>query len=251
MSVLVCSFVLISNPRLLMRLNVSSITASFFFSASRARLYNRCSLHSFSHHPLLHYEEYPLLYCVSLTSIHKAVYLGSESHKLCDAMSIVSFLENGSRQLLVEVEEGWERRKIVLVNFLFVIFTSCPRSNSCYPVLRNRMTCTSHTSYERCYSSMGLTGTTRSPNSPLRPHLWPRPFRKSPLRPHLTSSFSKVTPQTPSSKKKCARSPKVTPQTPSTALELFAFHKKFPFLFNLMREYLGRHCRSLSSWPPF
>ena len=38
--------------------------------------------------------------------INQAVYLGSEPHELCDAMSVVSFLENGSRQLLVEVEEG-------------------------------------------------------------------------------------------------------------------------------------------------
>ena len=37
--------------------------------------------------------------------IHEAVHLGSISHKLGDAMSIVLVLKDRSRQLLVEVEE--------------------------------------------------------------------------------------------------------------------------------------------------
>ena len=38
--------------------------------------------------------------------INQIIHLVSESHELSDAMSIVLTLENGSRQLLVEVEEG-------------------------------------------------------------------------------------------------------------------------------------------------
>ena len=37
--------------------------------------------------------------------IHQAIHLRSKSHKLRDAMSVVLVLEDGSRQLLVEVEE--------------------------------------------------------------------------------------------------------------------------------------------------
>ena len=38
--------------------------------------------------------------------INQTIHLGSESHELGDVMSIVLVLEDGSRQLLVEVEEG-------------------------------------------------------------------------------------------------------------------------------------------------
>ena len=37
--------------------------------------------------------------------INQAIHLRSKSHELRDAMSVVFVLENGSRQLLVEVEE--------------------------------------------------------------------------------------------------------------------------------------------------
>ena len=37
--------------------------------------------------------------------INQAVHLRYQSHELCDAMSVVLILEDGSRQLLVEVEE--------------------------------------------------------------------------------------------------------------------------------------------------
>ena len=38
--------------------------------------------------------------------INQTIYLGPESHKLGDTMPIVLTLEDGSRQFLVEVEEG-------------------------------------------------------------------------------------------------------------------------------------------------
>ena len=38
--------------------------------------------------------------------INQTLYIGSKSHELGDAMPIVLVLENGYRQLLVEVEEG-------------------------------------------------------------------------------------------------------------------------------------------------
>ena len=38
--------------------------------------------------------------------INQTIHLGSESHKLCNAMPVVLTLEDESRQLLVEVEEG-------------------------------------------------------------------------------------------------------------------------------------------------
>ena len=37
--------------------------------------------------------------------INQTVHLRSKSHELCDAMSVVLVLEDGSRQLLVEVED--------------------------------------------------------------------------------------------------------------------------------------------------
>ena len=40
--------------------------------------------------------------------IHQAIHLRSKSHELRDAMSVVLVLEDGSRQLLVEVEERFQ-----------------------------------------------------------------------------------------------------------------------------------------------
>ena len=39
--------------------------------------------------------------------INQAVYLWSKSHELRDAMSVMFILEDGSRLLLVEIEEGY------------------------------------------------------------------------------------------------------------------------------------------------
>ena len=40
--------------------------------------------------------------------VNQAVHLWSKSHEFCDAMSVVLVLEDGSRQLLVEVEERFQ-----------------------------------------------------------------------------------------------------------------------------------------------
>ena len=53
--------------------------------------------------------------------INQIIHLGSESHELGDAMPVRLIFDNGSRQFLVEVEEGRERREFALVHFLFVI----------------------------------------------------------------------------------------------------------------------------------
>ena len=40
--------------------------------------------------------------------INQAIHLRSQSNELCDTMSVVLILEDGSRQLLVEVEERFQ-----------------------------------------------------------------------------------------------------------------------------------------------
>ena len=40
--------------------------------------------------------------------INQTVYLRSQTNKLCDAMSVVLILEDGTRQLLVEIEERFQ-----------------------------------------------------------------------------------------------------------------------------------------------
>ena len=49
-----------------------------------------------------------ILCCIvyHLLLINQTIHLGSKSHELGDAMPIVLVLENGTRQFLVEVEEG-------------------------------------------------------------------------------------------------------------------------------------------------
>ena len=53
--------------------------------------------------------------------VNQAVHLRSQSNELHDAMSGVLVLEDGSRQLLVEVEEQVQWRELALVHFLFVV----------------------------------------------------------------------------------------------------------------------------------
>ena len=108
MSVLVCSFVLMSKAWLLMRLKVPSITASSFFSASTTACTIRCSSQSISLHRSPRCEELPLLGCVSHAFINQAVHLWSQTNELRDAMSVVFILEDGTRQLFVEVEERFQ-----------------------------------------------------------------------------------------------------------------------------------------------
>ena len=88
--------------------------------------------------------------------IDQTVHLRSQSHKLRDAMSIVFFLDYWTRQLLVEIEERWERRELTLVRFMFVVVHELSVENSCYPVLKSRLTCTSHTSCVRCCENIPL-----------------------------------------------------------------------------------------------
>ena len=63
------------------------------------------------------------LYCIvyHVLLINKTVHLRSQSHELRDAMSVVLVLEDGTRQLLVEVEERFQRRELALIHFMIVV----------------------------------------------------------------------------------------------------------------------------------
>ena len=66
----------------------------------------RCSLCCVVHHMLL---------------IDKTVHLRAQSHEPRDAMPVMLILEDGSRQLLVEVEERFQWRELALVHFMLVV----------------------------------------------------------------------------------------------------------------------------------
>ena len=53
--------------------------------------------------------------------INQTVHLRSQTSKLCDAMSVVLILEDGTRQLLVEIEERFQWRELALVHFMLVV----------------------------------------------------------------------------------------------------------------------------------
>ena len=53
--------------------------------------------------------------------INQTVHLRSESHELCDTMSVVLVPEGGTRQHLIEVEERWKQRELAPVHFLLVV----------------------------------------------------------------------------------------------------------------------------------
>ena len=110
MSVLVCSFVLILKAWLLMRLKLPSITASSFFSASTTRLYSSMffTLILSPSITTLRGTPFAALCITCFSSINQAVHLWSQTNELRNAMSVVLVLEDGSRQLLVEVEERFQ-----------------------------------------------------------------------------------------------------------------------------------------------
>ena len=152
MSVLVCSFVLIAKPDCWY---VWSRHRSQHPSYSRPWVHAciiRCSSCSFSHHRSQHSVEHPLSHCVSRSSYPR------------DSISSVWVPRIRWYDVLcvrpwnwVQTTSYWSWGRITMKETC-----SCPlhvrnssqvvyRSNSCYPVLRNQMTCTSHTSCEQCY----------------------------------------------------------------------------------------------------
>ena len=121
MQVLACSHMMVEKPSLLKRLNMTSITTSFLTSDSTLRLYNSVFytlIFPFDYHITRH-TLFRILYDVLL--IHQTIHLGSKNNELHDTRTVVFVLENGSWQLLVEVEERWKQSKLALVHFLFVI----------------------------------------------------------------------------------------------------------------------------------
>ena len=53
--------------------------------------------------------------------INRTIHLWPKSHELCNAMSVVFFLEYRTRQLLVEVEERFQWSEFALVHFMVLV----------------------------------------------------------------------------------------------------------------------------------
>ena len=152
MRVLVCSFVMISNPWLLIRLKLPSMSASPFFSASSTRLYKLMLFTLILSPSIATFRGIPFaaLCTTCLLSTRQYIFGLSNTNSVMRC-PLCSSLKMGPGSFLLKLRKDENEGNLLLYTFCRNSSRVAHRSNSCFRVQRNQTTCTSRTSCERCF----------------------------------------------------------------------------------------------------